>query len=499
MKDLFMAIENPKVFLSYAWTDNEFRNRVIELAERLIANRVNVLLDVWDLADGGDKFQYMEQAVADKEVTKVLIICNKKYKEKAETREGGVGHETTIITPALFSNKSAIPKFIPILFEQSENSDDIVPASLASKIYIDMSDKYTFEENFERLLRTIYGEPEFVKPTLGSLPAFVVNQPNANPSLSTLISFRNRMGCINDNSQHIKTRAIYFKYRDAFIEAIKQYEITEIYPNIDPEYLAAQAILEKMQQMLPLRNEYCNFLSIVIENNLVSDIDFSELFEMVNNEVINVLASTQSTRLTEHFGNFLWEMIISTTVYCFYYQVYDVINSYVKRTYYLQHPDFSQEWIEEQTIANLKPNEFFIQKYFKHLALNINNENTYKLSYTAIQMLEREYLPILSRSSIINADMLIYWLTSLNLSDQYPWFPMTYGYTGNSNDHFVKKFKSKSYCMSILPLFGVDSIENLKVLIKEHPLERGIRYQGGSGCPADTYRYLVNDDIGTLP
>ena len=61
-----MTVENPTVFFSYAWTDEEFRNRVIELAKRLIENGVNVLLDVWDLPDGGDSFQYMEKAVTDK-------------------------------------------------------------------------------------------------------------------------------------------------------------------------------------------------------------------------------------------------------------------------------------------------------------------------------------------------------------------------------------------------------------------------------------------------
>lgn len=44
----------------------------------------------------------MESMVQDSSIDKVLIICDKGYKEKADDREGGVGTETQIITPTLY-------------------------------------------------------------------------------------------------------------------------------------------------------------------------------------------------------------------------------------------------------------------------------------------------------------------------------------------------------------------------------------------------------------
>ena len=49
-----MAESTKKIFISYSWT---VQDRVIELAERLIANGVDVVLDVYDLKEGQDKYK----------------------------------------------------------------------------------------------------------------------------------------------------------------------------------------------------------------------------------------------------------------------------------------------------------------------------------------------------------------------------------------------------------------------------------------------------------
>ena len=91
----------PKVFISYSWSSSD---RVLELAERLMANGVNVILDKWDLKEGHDKYAFMEQSVNNPEVDKVLIICDKAYADKANNREGGVGDETVIISTEIYGN-----------------------------------------------------------------------------------------------------------------------------------------------------------------------------------------------------------------------------------------------------------------------------------------------------------------------------------------------------------------------------------------------------------
>lgn len=89
-----------KVFISYAWTDEAYKQKVLELATKLRKNGIDIILDIWDLHAGEDRFLFMEKSVA--EADKVLILCNKVYKDKADNRNGGAGQETMIIAPEVY-------------------------------------------------------------------------------------------------------------------------------------------------------------------------------------------------------------------------------------------------------------------------------------------------------------------------------------------------------------------------------------------------------------
>lgn len=93
--------KTPKVFISYSWSSDEL---VLDLAKRLGAHGVDVVLDKWDLKEGNDKYEFMERCVNDSEITKVLIICDKIYAQKANDRTGGVGDETVIISSEIYGN-----------------------------------------------------------------------------------------------------------------------------------------------------------------------------------------------------------------------------------------------------------------------------------------------------------------------------------------------------------------------------------------------------------
>lgn len=82
-------METPKVFISYSWHPAGNQLWVIKLAERLMSDGIEVVLDVWDLKDGHDKNVFMERMVNDSSIAKVLVICNKDYSEKANRRTGG--------------------------------------------------------------------------------------------------------------------------------------------------------------------------------------------------------------------------------------------------------------------------------------------------------------------------------------------------------------------------------------------------------------------------
>jgi hypothetical protein len=76
-----------KVFVSYSWTPESNKRWVEQLVHRLEMDGVQVVIDFKDLKLGHDKYAYKERTVDDDTIKKVLIICNKTYKEKAELAE----------------------------------------------------------------------------------------------------------------------------------------------------------------------------------------------------------------------------------------------------------------------------------------------------------------------------------------------------------------------------------------------------------------------------
>lgn len=98
MKDL--EAKAPKIFISYSWSSKDHQKRVGDFAVILQEQYgIEVLLDIWHLKPGQDKYAFMEKSVNDESVTHVLMICDEDYKYKANERVGGVGTETTVITP----------------------------------------------------------------------------------------------------------------------------------------------------------------------------------------------------------------------------------------------------------------------------------------------------------------------------------------------------------------------------------------------------------------
>lgn len=120
----------PKVFISYSWAK---KDETKELAERLRTSGVDVVLDIWDLKPGQDKYAFMEQCVTDDKIDRVLIICDMSYAEKANSRNGGVGDETMTISPEIYG-KAKQEKFIPVVIEMDEDNKLFLPAYLKSRI-----------------------------------------------------------------------------------------------------------------------------------------------------------------------------------------------------------------------------------------------------------------------------------------------------------------------------------------------------------------------------
>jgi hypothetical protein len=140
----------------------------------LVADGIDVILDVYDLKEGHDKYAFMERMVTDESVTHVLVICDRKYSEKADARKAGVGTESQIISKEVYE-KVDQSKFIPIACEFEESGNPFLPTFLKSRIWIDFSTPEAVNQNWERLIRVIYGKPLHEKPKLGKPPVYITS------------------------------------------------------------------------------------------------------------------------------------------------------------------------------------------------------------------------------------------------------------------------------------------------------------------------------------
>lgn len=156
--------DKPNVFISYSWDGDAHKEWVKSLADILLDNGVNAILDDYDTEPGDRLPHFMEEAVS--KADKVLVICTETYKRKADKREGGVGYEEHIISSELMKGNER--KIIPILRNGKGNTS--IPICLAGKKYIDLSkaNKLNYSDVEDLILHGIYEQKS--KPIVGNRP-----------------------------------------------------------------------------------------------------------------------------------------------------------------------------------------------------------------------------------------------------------------------------------------------------------------------------------------
>ncbi len=158
-------LKAPRAFISYSHDTPAHKKWVGELANKLVEKGVAVTLDQWDLGFGDDVPKFMERAVS--EADRVLMICTETYVRKADDGKGGVGYEAMVVSGELV-RKLETNKFIPII--RQSGAEALVPNSVSTRLYVNLSDGQNFAEEFDKLLREIHSAPKMRKPELGKNP-----------------------------------------------------------------------------------------------------------------------------------------------------------------------------------------------------------------------------------------------------------------------------------------------------------------------------------------
>jgi hypothetical protein len=471
-------INSPKVFVSYSWA---VERDVLEIAERLVNDSVDIILDKWDLKEGQDKYVFMEQAVNNPEITRVLIFCDKTYAQKANDRIGGAGDETVIISPEIYGNVKQ-EKFVPIILEKDENGKPYLPIYLKSRIYIDLTGDVDYEKEYDKLLRNLFGKQEYIKPKLGNPPEWL-NEENVNLSVirSIIKQLKGYNGGNSSKADFLTRKAI-----DEFSQSLKSFGLPLDKP-IDVELL-----LKRIDATKLLRDYFIDYIDTLISKDMPIGEIASDYFENLFNNVTDArnLHQWYPANL-EFYYFFIWESFVCTIAVLLHYEKYKEINNMLSRTYFLIDRISGEEAYSYEEFK--KPFEI-IENVCKP---NYAQPNLYTLAGEIT--VKREKKPLITKETLSNADLFLYQMSYIFGTSPWKWFPILYIYRSWSQRQSLwKKLQSKKYCEKLFPLFGVNNITDLKNLVCKSVSDKEYRY---SSCHYGAPGILASikiDEIGIL-
>jgi hypothetical protein len=145
-----------------------------------------------------------------------------------------------------------------VLAEKDENGKPYLPTYYKSRVYIDLSDNEQYTKNFEQLLRWVYDKPLYVKPELGSKPAFLGE--TAPISLGTGARFSRAIESIRNTRPYMK--GALEEYLESFTTNLERFRITGKEGEFD------DLVIESINNFIPYRNEAIEmFLAVAQYNN----------------------------------------------------------------------------------------------------------------------------------------------------------------------------------------------------------------------------------------
>lgn len=447
------ALTNPKVFISYSWTNEDYRQWIVDLAKRLVHDGVDVVIDVWDLVEGQDKYVFMEQMVKSSGIEKVLIMCDEKYKLRADEREGGVGDETQIISSDVYDDVKQ-EKFIPIVATRDENGESFIPNYIKSRIYIDLSDEDSFEENYDRLIRNIYKVPLHQKPKLGSVPSYILEREIDHFQTSVVIK---RMESLLDKyPNRLKNLAVDFK--DKLIDSLEQFT----YESVTDKELD-DIIIKNIESMTPLRDDYISMIRLLCEAEVIESEYIIEFFEEIFSFSEFKGNGTYNENQLDHYNYFIHELFLLTVMILLRYREYNTLGEIVNADFY----------IESQFHRNESENYTCFRLYLRSLDVRNSRLKLNRISIHADLLVQgsEKY-----KKELVEADLLLYYISKIHGLGMFGWFPVTFIYFKNPFK-FFSRMSSKRYFETVKAIFNVDTKEEFIEKAKE--IEYGSGYTGG--------------------
>ncbi|MYB27408.1 MAG: hypothetical protein F4X32_07930 [Candidatus Dadabacteria bacterium] len=476
----------PKLFVSYSWTTPDHVTWVIQLAEDLCGNGIDVILDKWDLKEGQDSYAFMEQMVTDPEIKKVLLVCDKGYVTKANDRSGGVGTETQIITPEIY-RKQDQNKFVAVVTERDEAGNPYIPAFYGPRIFIDFSDPGTHGENFEKLLRWVFDQPLHRKPSIGKKPAFLLEE-NHTVVLATSSLFRRATEAIQNGRDHsILLVAEYFEKLTAEFEKLR-IEQSE-------EGTFDDLVIQSIESFLPYRNEIIKIFLLLSRNK-----NTDEAIQVVHGFLEDLIPYMDRPKNTDRwredgFDNFkfiIHELYLYALSCFIRHEKFDAAAVLIGKDYYLSH-SFTEYGSAMVTF-----------RVFRHWLQSLQNRNNRltldRPSLHADLLKQRSEKSGIEFRDLMQTDLVLFLRGHLDHPDDrfHWWWPETLLYAERQPRPFEIFAKSQStrYFNRMKCLLRIDSKTDLTVLLSKI-YENPQLYLPRSDFPIDLEHLLGYKQIAT--
>jgi len=475
-------VENPKVFMSYAWGTDDYQEKVIQFCTRLQSEcGVDVVLDKWSMDAGDDTYDFMERCVKDPSVKFVIMLLDKNYADKADSRLGGVGAETQIISSKVYTN-IAQNKFIPVVFERGTNGEVYKPAYLQTRLHFDLTNENANDE-FIRLVKHLYGEKTYPIPPRGNKPDWV-SQPTV---ISPIIS--KQFFTISHTSDNVLIKS----------------EIKEALNSIRNNIFSVKVIEEDTDQFKEDKQKFLDFLDSFVQYRdatimALKQVVHKDYFEYVATDFFEEFKQQLNTNhsvnayLSQAITALLHEIFIYTIALLWEAEEYAKVRDMIISTYI----------IDGRTCSNIT--DVFYSAGHIDLIDNAKKSIDNKEYYSGLAQLWTEHVMSgFSLDQIAFADLLVHNLSILEWEEgAWYWFPKLYVY-GLRNPIFTRftvKMKSAKHIIRLQGLFGTSSQEEIcKKLLKmsKFQSEGKYRYSNSFDRAPLMLDYIKTEEIGKLP
>lgn len=455
-------LKQKKIFISYAWTSQQYVDYVLDIATRLASDHVHVVLDQWDLKPGHDKNHFMELSVKDPTIDKVLMLIDKKYTERADAREGGVGTESIIISQKVYSDVGN-EKFIPVITEMDEHGQPYLPIFLESRIYVNFASENSFEEEYEKLVRLIYDAPARVRPQLGRVPSYLTeNKVNTFKTGFFIKSAKSQLEKKPDSVNRLLN-----EFFEIFEEELWSFEMSEIN---DSSKSYGQLISERLHEYQDLKRNFIDFISIISSTEY--DIDESYIVSFF--EKFHCYLKPKDENIRSHYDKhyeifkiIFPELFIYSLTSCIRNNNYKLAGELLYATYVFD--------------CKLSSREEGDKSFCGIIAFADIYKNTYQQLLAPVGSYYMDNIYKYSKEEFVTADVICHISCFLlqRKRSYYDWYPYSNVVYGNHRSYvkfkFFEKLNSTKFYEKVKPIFDgltADALRDKLIDYKQNNIRR---------------------------